>query len=240
MEDEVSRLRRKLREDPRSTAFVALADALRRADRPAEALGVLRNGFRHHPEHAPGRVVLAKVHVDLGHFDLALGVLDEVVHADPGNTTALALMARLQLDAGRQRDARVLVERLEMLGSPQAPELRARLADTRTLDLARHDAFDSPVLAERWARRGDYARARRTWERLRAENPGHDGVAGRIDELEALARGVVADESEEPPGERAPLPGVEVVEQVLEDEPVERPRGAERYGALARALWRST
>lgn len=242
MEDEIARLRRRLRDDPRSTAFVALAEALRKVERPAEALAVLRNGFRHHPEHGPGRVVLARVHLDLGNRALALGVLEEVVQHDQNNLAAMALLARMLVEDGRARDARPLVERLEMAGDPSAAEL-ARVSMVPSFEgVRRADPFDSPRLGERWQQRGDYARARRLWERLAAVNPNHGGLTARIDEVDALTLGTTASDAERGPGERVMLPGMRDLEVELDR--AERAQGVpahlDRYGALGRALWRSS
>ena len=242
MEDEIARLRRRLRDDPRSTAFVALAEALRRQERAPEALAVLRNGFRHHPDHGPGRVVLARVHLDLGNRALALGVIEEVVQHDPNNLAALAMLARMLVEDGRARDARPLVERLEMAGDPSAAEL-ARASVVPSFDgINRTDPFDSPRLGERWQARGDYTRARGLWERLAAANPNHGGLSARVDEIDALTLGTTAADAERGPGERAMLPGMRDLEVELDR--AERAQGVpprlERYGALGRALWRSS
>ena len=111
-EQEISRLRGRLREDPRSLAFVPLAEALRRRGRSAEALAIVRAGLRHRPDHVAARVVLARLHLDAGARTLALGVLEEVVKADQENVAAGALLGELWIAEGRLREARELLQRL--------------------------------------------------------------------------------------------------------------------------------
>lgn len=241
-DEEIARLRRRLREDPRSTVFVALAEAQRRAGRVNDALATLRAGFRVHAEHAPARVVLARLHLDQGQRELALTELEDVVRADPHNVAALGLLARLYFERGRVREAAPLVDRLEMAGDPQAAALRQALSAQPLAGLARTDAFDVPALAARWESRGDLRRARRVWQRLAESNPGHEGVQRSLDRLTAVARAELAPEDDRPPGERAVLPGALHLEEALDEEAdrLDRPPGARRYGALARALWRSS
>ncbi|MBM4369126.1 MAG: tetratricopeptide repeat protein, partial [Deltaproteobacteria bacterium] len=111
-EDEIARLRKRLREDPRSLAFVPLAELLRKAGRGGEALSVIRVGLRQRPEHAAARVVLARLHLDAGARALAVSVLEEVVEHDLENLAAGALLAELWVDEGRLREARALIDRL--------------------------------------------------------------------------------------------------------------------------------
>jgi hypothetical protein len=81
-EAELAALVRQVRDNPRSIAFVALAEALRRAGRPHDALATLREGERHRPDFGPARVVLARTHLDLGHREMAIDVLAEVARSD--------------------------------------------------------------------------------------------------------------------------------------------------------------
>jgi tetratricopeptide (TPR) repeat protein len=238
-DEEIARLRRRLKEDPRSTVFVALAEALRRTGRHAEALSTLRAGLRLHHDHPPARVVLARVHVDLGQRELAVTELEAVAAADTDNVACIGLLARLYLDAGRSREAATLVERLEMAGDPQAPALRDAINGPPLSSLARTDVFDAPSLFERWEARGDLERARRGWERLLERNPGHPAVTRRLSLLAARARGEPIDGADAEPGARAPLPGQRALEELLDAESDAAPPPAvHRHGALARALWR--
>lgn len=185
-DDEIARLQRRVREDPRSPAFVALAEALRRDGRHAEALTALREGARARPDMPPARVVLARIHLDLGHRSTAEEVLADVVRVDPENLAATALLAGLYAEEGRAREAEPLIERLRMSGGQDAAlaEIVSRL-NAR----ARHiphgaDPFASPALAERLAGRGIYPAALRIWRDIEAVAPDHAVVRARIEEIE--------------------------------------------------------
>ncbi len=66
MPDEIARLSEALARDPAGMAWVALADALRRAQRLDEALRVAVRGLGRHPYHADGHDVLARIAADGG------------------------------------------------------------------------------------------------------------------------------------------------------------------------------
>ena len=197
MDDEIARLSRRVRDDPRSTAFVGLADALRRAGRLPDALQALRTGFRAHPDHPAGRVVLARVHVEAGQAPLAMDVLAEVVRGHPENLGATSLLARLYVDAGRGAEAAPLVERLRVAGHPDAPRAVGTEAPHVEPDLRCEDPFDHPGLALRFARAGHYARAKALWLRIAARHPAAAAPPAHLAELDrALA--CLADTAGEP------------------------------------------
>lgn len=238
---EIARLQRRVREDSRSTAFVALADALRKAGRGPEALQVLREGLRVHPDHPSARVVLARLHVDQGNAPLAIGVLAEVVQSDLENLTALSLLARLYVEAGRLKDARPLIERLRAANHPDADlrELASVGVESRAAGpLRASDPFDRPSLAARFVAQGHLGRARRLWARLGAANPGASQVE---DELAVLDR-MISGEVDTPV---VHLPGLAGLDAALADDVVPPLPRAQRQPRRARIVrwaapfWRS-
>lgn len=215
-EAEIARLQRRVREDPRSTAFVGLADALRRSGKGSEALQVLREGLRTHPDHPSARVVLARLHLDQGNAPLAIGVLSEVVQADPENLAALSLLARLYVDTGRLKDARPLIERLRNANHPDAglPEFAGVGIESAVEGpLLARDPFDRPSLAARFLALGHLGRARRVWERIAVDNPDASRV---VDELALLGR-MISGEVDTP---TIRLPGFGELDSALADDTV--------------------
>lgn len=219
---EIARLARRVRDEPRSTAFVALADALRRGGRPTEAIQALRDGLRVHPDHQGARVVLARIHVDLGNRVLAADVLEDVVRHDAENLAALSLLAHLLIEEGRTADARPLLDRLA-IRAPDDPVLRKRGPDAGPLPRTA-DPFDSPALAARWAAKGHYARALRIWHRIDVAAPGEERVRREIAALERTmtglgdAPGEAAVTSSEAAEGRSRLPGLQDVLDALADD----------------------
>jgi cytochrome c-type biogenesis protein CcmH/NrfG len=251
VEAEIARLGRRVRDEPRSTAFVALADALRRAGRHAEGLQALREGFRVHPDHPPARVVLARIHLEMGHRALAIEVLGDVLEGDPENLAATSLLARLYVEEGRGADARPLVERLRIAGHPDAALREHAVAAARVSPLLRGpDPFDHPALATRFARAGHYPRAWALWRRLGAALPAsadpQDLLAVR-EQMGALERCIEGggDAEGEPPLDatrpRRPLPGrAEACAALCEDPgPPPRTRRGHPVARYARHFWRT-
>jgi tetratricopeptide (TPR) repeat protein len=253
-EAEIARLARRLRDDPRSTAFVALADALRREGRFGEGLQVLREGFRVHADHPPARVVLGRIHLEMGHRALASEVLAEVVQGDPENLAAASLLARIFVEDGRMGEARPLIERLRMANHPDGAlrELVPASMPAAEPPPRGADPFDDAALAARFARGGHYARARGIWERLLVEHPSSATALAHVAALNRAIDGI-ADIEGEPPlparASRRPLPGLAdafaafvegadrpAAEPVSTGSPKRAPHPVARY---ARPFWRT-
>lgn len=206
-EAELAALVRQVRDNPRSIAFVALAEALRRAGRPHDALATLREGERHRPDFGPARVVLARTHLDLGHRAMAIEVLSEVARSDAENVAGVALLARLLSEDGRFAEADQLLQRLRMTGGAEA-EL-ADILTRQSEELQRvpqtEDPFDAPTVADALAERGALDAAVRIWRRLALVDPRHPVVRQRIEELEArrVAASAEADIADAPRPARA-------------------------------------
>ncbi len=242
-EAEIERLYRRVREEPRSTAFVGLGDALRRAGRLSEGLQVLREGFRVHPDHPAARVVLARIHLEMGNRPLATEVLEEVVRGDAENLAAASLLARIYVDDGRPMDARPLIERLRLGDHPDAahrdfasPGAGADGGDPRSAD-----PFDLPSLADRLARAGHYRRAWGIWERLAAANPGSATARERLAALERTLAGLPdALDSAPVAAARRALPGLEHAHHALLDDTRDRPAPAGHHPVArwGRIVWR--
>lgn len=243
----IARLARRLRDDPRSTVFVALAEALRREGRFGEGLQVLREGLRVHADHPAARVVLGRIHLEMGHRALASEVLAEVVQSDSENLAAASLLARILVEDGRMREAQPLIERLRIANHPDgalndlvpAPLVPAREPPPRGAD-----PFDHGALAVRFARVGQYHRARAIWRRLLIEHPESTAVHAHLAMLDKAMAGAADVEGEPalPPREvRRPLPGLaDAFAAFAEDaERAGLPAGAHAVARYARPFWRS-
>lgn len=116
--DEILRLQQELVDDPRSLRFVQLAEALRVVGRGSEAEAVLEHGLSVHPGLNSARLVQAQVWSDSGRVREALATLDELYARDAGNVRLVSMYLRLLVEAGRHDEARILLERAEMVGVP--------------------------------------------------------------------------------------------------------------------------
>jgi len=92
---ELEKLRTAFRDNPRSTVFVALAQALVAAGRPDEAVEVSRQGLANHPDHIEGRLGLARAHAALSRWKEAEQELVKVVKLDRYHQKAFGLLGEV-------------------------------------------------------------------------------------------------------------------------------------------------
>lgn len=216
-----------------------LADALRRAGQRVEAMSVIRNGLRHHPDHATARVVLARLHLEAGNRGLAVAMLEEVVVATPENAAAGSLLAELLVEDGRIREAAALIDRLSIVAplDPviQALSIRAR-PPTRALHGSAGDPFDRVAWADGLAARGDLPRATRAWQRIYNANTQDSRVRDRLIELSRALEGL--GDVTGAGSTRHRLPGIgDAVRARLEDHDGPPPVGHDSVAAWARHFW---
>lgn len=126
---DIARLRREVSADPRSLRFVQLGEALRREGYLGEAEAVLERGLEVHPGLNSARLVQARLWSDTGRGEAALAILDDLYPRDSGNVRLVSLYLRLLVGAGRNDEARILLERADLVGVPEdvRAEIRSRL-----------------------------------------------------------------------------------------------------------------
>lgn len=246
MNAEISELRRRLRDDPRSLVFVRLAEALRKEGERAQALSVIRSGLRHHPDLPTARVVLARIHLEAGARQLALAILEEVAAADPENVAAGTMLAGLLVEDGRLREARALLDRLKLTAGQDAVVQSLILMATpeqKRLHGDPDDPFDTPRWADRLAGHGDYPRATRAWQRIFQANPRDRRARGRLVELSRALDGLGDGGSDilASGAFRHAIPGAgEAVSALLDDHADgPPPQGSSALAAWARHFWTS-
>ena len=129
-------LRRRVRLDPASIAFAALAEELRRAGQYDEAIEVCRAGLQRHGSYLSARVTLGRALVDSGQLDAAREELDAVVRSAPDNLAAATALAAVRdraaaLASPPARPAER--ERIVLPGPRPAPQVD-QSASTRRLE----------------------------------------------------------------------------------------------------------
>ena len=102
---QVEALRKKLLEDPRSLAFVELAEGLCGMGEYQEASEVAQRGLLSHPDSVAGRLVLAVAEAEQDHIREALEQIKRALLIDQENPRALALMGRILLKKNLARRA---------------------------------------------------------------------------------------------------------------------------------------
>lgn len=105
MPDEIARLSEALANDPAGMTWVALADALRRARRLAEAERVALRGLGRHPYHADGHDVLARIAADGTDLTRARDEWEMTLRIDERHVGARLGLSWLALGGGDHRSA---------------------------------------------------------------------------------------------------------------------------------------
>ena len=101
----VEALRQRMQDDPRSLAFVSLAEELNRIGQYEEAATVAQRGLLNHPDSVAGRLALAVAESEQDHVKEALEQIKRALIIDQENPKALALMGQILLKRGLAKRA---------------------------------------------------------------------------------------------------------------------------------------
>lgn len=115
-------------DDPDGRGFVALADAHRREGDTLEALRILRDGLRRHPDISSGHVVRGWVYADQGDSADAEAAFRAALDVDSQNIAALRGLGDLLVQRGETSEASEVLHRLMAL-DPLDGDLPARCAE---------------------------------------------------------------------------------------------------------------
>lgn len=91
----IEELERRVRQDPASITFGALAEEYRRAGRLDDAIRACRTGLERHPSYLSARVTLGRSLQELGQPDAARAEFEHVLSLAPDNLAAIRGMAEM-------------------------------------------------------------------------------------------------------------------------------------------------
>ncbi|HUF25108.1 MAG TPA: tetratricopeptide repeat protein [Vicinamibacterales bacterium] len=100
MPSRIEDLERRVRQDPSSIAFGALAEEYRRAGRLDEAVAACRAGLARHPSYLSARVTLGRALQEIGDANQARAEFTHVLSLAPDNLAAIRGLAELHGDDG--------------------------------------------------------------------------------------------------------------------------------------------
>lgn len=109
--DHLNQLRQRWERDPKSRAFLQLAEEYRRAGRLGDAVHVLRAGLEEHPTYLAAQVALGRCLMESGDPEAAVELLERAVARDPTQLVANKLLVETYLARGQAGKAR---ERLDL------------------------------------------------------------------------------------------------------------------------------
>lgn len=92
---EIETLSKQLSKDPKSKAFIPLAEAYTKAGMPQEAAAVLEDGVKVYPTFVTALVALGRVYVQLEQASKARDILGEAIKISPDNLLAHRILAKI-------------------------------------------------------------------------------------------------------------------------------------------------
>ncbi|MBI3596754.1 MAG: tetratricopeptide repeat protein [Nitrospirae bacterium] len=104
---EIVKLSEKISKDPKSRLFVPLAEEYLKSGMTHEAMIVLTDGLKIHPNFHAARAILGKVYIENGQIAEARAEFEQVIKADPENLLAHRKLAKLYKEAGQTDKARI-------------------------------------------------------------------------------------------------------------------------------------
>lgn len=145
-DDRLSELRQRWEADPSSRVFLQLAEEYRRHGQIDEAVKVLEKGLEYSPNHLSAQVALGRCRIELGEFESASRLLEQVIEKDPTQLVANKLLVEAYLG---KRDLSRAEERLDLYtllndGDPAIELLRQRLEEEKAAGSDQEE--DSPFL----------------------------------------------------------------------------------------------
>lgn len=103
--EHLSQLRQRWERDPKSRAFLQLAEEYRRAGRLDDAVHVLQAGLQEHPTYLSAQVALGRCLMESGQPDAAAEILERAVARDPTQLVANKLLVEAYLAKGQAAKA---------------------------------------------------------------------------------------------------------------------------------------
>lgn len=129
--DQLHQLRQRWEKDPKSRAFLQLAEEYRRAGRLSDAISVLQAGLREHPGYLSALVALGRCLLEAGDAEGAIRYLENAVVRDATQLVANKLLVEAFLARGDAAKARERLELYKLFNDRDAeiPVLERRIRD---------------------------------------------------------------------------------------------------------------
>lgn len=184
---EIARLSERYNKDPESRIFVQLADAYRKNSMIDEALDVLNNGLRYHPQYALAYLIMGKCFFDKRMFLEAKESFEKTLSMDPQNIVALRMLAQT-CELVQDREGQITAYRSILNLDPF--DAAAKENFERLTEVQKKEPLYTIPMAQEYERQNDLPRALEIYEHLLANNPADVSLQTRINELkETLAGG---------------------------------------------------
>jgi len=147
----IEQLQKKLSKEPNSLVFMQLADEYRKDGQANEALRVLQEGLKRHPNYWTARVSIGRIYYESGDLGRALEELEVVVRAVPNNLLANRMLGDIYLRQNRPQEALKRYKIVQMLSpadhevSAHIQKVETHLADARSAETAPTVMIPAPI-----------------------------------------------------------------------------------------------
>jgi tetratricopeptide (TPR) repeat protein len=137
----IERYQRMYAADPRSQVFALLGDAYRKIGKLDQALTVIKEGLKYHPNMASAHLVLGRIYLDRREVQKSLGPLQEATRMAPENILAHQYLAESYLKLKRPKDALnaykliMLINPTDAIATTAIKKLESLTADEYSADL---------------------------------------------------------------------------------------------------------
>jgi predicted regulator of Ras-like GTPase activity (Roadblock/LC7/MglB family)/predicted Zn-dependent protease len=113
IDDRIVKCEKILEANPQSQIFAALADAYRKKGNLLKAQEICSQGLRLYPEYSSARIVMAKIYLAKGNYDLASQELERAITSN-GRTRAIEMLeAEILIRRGQKAEACLILQGLE-------------------------------------------------------------------------------------------------------------------------------
>lgn len=144
--------------DPKSKKFLPLAEEYRKSRMYEEALYILTEGLKLHPDFLPARLTLAKCYMETRERDNALHVLGTILDEHPDNVPALRLISELHRDLGNY--SRAAEHAKQLLAISPADQVAQNLLQ----EIAPHLGSEVSLMAGQYRDDEDNRKSDGTWQ----------------------------------------------------------------------------
>ncbi len=148
----IEKLQKKLSKEPNSLIFMQLAEEYRKEGQVNDALRVLHEGLKRHPNYWTARVSVGRIYYQGGDLVHALDELEIVIRAVPDNLLANRMVGDIYLRQNRPQEALKRYKMVQMLNPADQEvaihiqKLETHLTDSRTAESAPTVMIPAPKL----------------------------------------------------------------------------------------------
>jgi len=209
---EIAKLSERFSKDPKSRIFVQLADAYRKNGMIDEALEVLKQGLKFHPQYPLAHLIMGRCYFDKRLYAQAKESFETVIKFDPQNIVALRTL--VQVTENLKDDAGQIAAYKGLLAvDPTDTGAREKL---NVLEAAlKKQSFYTVTMAEEYEHQGNLAEALKIYQQMSFNDPTDLGLQEKVSELKQKLSGSTTSEAPAKPKSEAKVEGLEQFESYI-------------------------